>query len=154
MKKFSRGFTLIELLVVIAIIGILSSVVLANLNSSRGKARDAKRIADMESLKSALSAYQLDNQGYPNQLDDLITAPGKYLTGALIDPTTGEGYYYATSSDGTECHFGAFLEQPSSATVPLVSDTDCNSTVADSCFSGVNTDAGFDGVDPVLDISM
>ena len=36
-----RGFTLTELLVVIAIIGILSTVVLASINGSRGKASDA-----------------------------------------------------------------------------------------------------------------
>jgi len=66
MKIPARGFTLIELLVVIAIIGVLSSVVLASLNSTRAKARDAQRLADMHAVVQALELYALQNDGtYP-----------------------------------------------------------------------------------------
>lgn len=60
-----RGFTLIELLVVIAIIGMLSSVILASLNSARTKARDASRQASMKSLQVALELYYSTNNAYP-----------------------------------------------------------------------------------------
>lgn len=65
-KKQKAGFTLIELLVVIAIISILSSIVLASLNSARIKARDARRKADLHSLELAIALY-LDSTGtFPN----------------------------------------------------------------------------------------
>lgn len=60
-----KGFTLIELLVVIAIIGILSSIVLASLNSARTKARDAKRLTDMKQILIALELHFNENGQYP-----------------------------------------------------------------------------------------
>ena len=62
----NRGFTLIELLVVIAIIGVLSSVVLASLNSARQKARDAQRVSNLIEIRTALEMYYSDNGSYPN----------------------------------------------------------------------------------------
>ena len=61
-----RAFTLIELLVDIAIIGLLSSVVLASLNTARSKARDAVRESNLTNLQQALAMYSLDHNGaYP-----------------------------------------------------------------------------------------
>lgn len=66
MIKTSRGFTLIELLVVIAIIGLLSSVLVASINNSRVKARDAKRIADLKAMQTALYVYFDENGKMPD----------------------------------------------------------------------------------------
>lgn len=60
-----RGFTLIELLVVISIIGLLASVVLVALNSTRAKARDSKRVADMNQIAKAMELFFDDNYSYP-----------------------------------------------------------------------------------------
>ena len=48
----TKGFTLIELLVVIAIIGILSSIVLASLNTARGKGANAAVKSNLTNIRA------------------------------------------------------------------------------------------------------
>ena len=66
--RFPQGFTLIELLVVIAIIGILSTLAIVALGSARQKARDSKRVADMNQISKALEIYYADNNSYPSYI--------------------------------------------------------------------------------------
>ncbi len=60
-----KGFTLIELLVVIAIIGLLASVVLVALNGARQKARDAKRVSDINQMAKAFELFFNQANSYP-----------------------------------------------------------------------------------------
>jgi len=77
-KLFSKqkGFTLVELLVVIGIIAVLSAVVLTSLSSSRAKARDGRRVSDIQQIQLALEQY-FDKCGqYPSVISSLSTSNG------------------------------------------------------------------------------
>ena len=60
----NKGFTLIELLVVIAIIGILASIILVNLGSTRKQARDVSAISSMSSIRAAAEVFFSINNTY------------------------------------------------------------------------------------------
>jgi prepilin-type N-terminal cleavage/methylation domain-containing protein len=130
--KINKGFTLIELLVVIAIIGILSSVVLASLNSARAKARDSERLSTLKQISNALELYASDHGGsYPStgSIHYLYIDPGctqnvvspnlktadwipglvpTYIPSLSKDPKPFYGGCYIYSSDGNKFILSAY----------------------------------------------
>ncbi len=112
MKKSQKGFTLIELLVVIAIIGILSSVVLASLNSARRKSRDARRLADLQQIKLASELYFDANQEYPTTGGWETELAPDFIASVPADPL-GDAYVYVSSSTTSYC-LGTTIEDTAS----------------------------------------
>jgi prepilin-type N-terminal cleavage/methylation domain-containing protein len=113
-KVYSKGFTLIELLVVIAIIAILSTVVMAGLNSARQKGRDAKRISDAKALQSGLELCYDNGVGYPSAGAQITitallalncaasTIPfSTYVASVPKNPLPGGTFYSYCSTAGT-----------------------------------------------------
>lgn len=99
-----KGFTLIELLVVISIIGLLSSIVLASLNSARMKARDARRLQDMSQIQKALALYYDKYGQYP---DSDFQGCGGWETpgdGDFITPLTTNSFFSRDLSDPNNNH--------------------------------------------------
>lgn len=147
-----RGFTLIELLVVIAIIGILSSVVLASLNTARAKSRDARRVADIKQLQTALELYyDANSSNYPVNLDALTT--GNFMPAIPKDPTTNAYYAYTALGSGTTCstyHLRATLENTTNSAL----SNDSDAAAGTACTNGAATPSVADaaGTDPIYDV--
>jgi prepilin-type N-terminal cleavage/methylation domain-containing protein len=115
MKRFSKGFTLIELLVVIAIIGILSSVVLASLNTARSKGSNAAVKSNLNNIRAQAEIYY-DGVGantYGAAGTGSVTNAGVWTGGTgvcgLGAETIGKGVAAAASAAGATgyCNVGA-----------------------------------------------
>src|SRR5690606_14931557 len=73
-------------------IALLSSVVLASLQTARAKGRDAKRISDLKQMQVAVEMYYNDHGSYPRNYD------GTTLLSATTWRGTTVGCYGSTAS--------------------------------------------------------
>jgi general secretion pathway protein G len=115
-----RGFTLVELLVVIAIIGLLTSIVVINIQQVKAKSRDSQRVANIKSIAEALTLYSTDFNAYPvydGYLEDQSNTLAIALVGAgtikalPTDPlNTGDYRYYYQSTNGRDYYLEYYLE--------------------------------------------
>ena len=103
-----KGFTLIELLVVIAIIGILSSVVLASLNSARGRGADSSVKAAMNQMQSQAQNYLDTNSNFGISVSDCSSGVfadprfAEIITNVLANAAAGAAMTCATDSIGAK----------------------------------------------------
>jgi general secretion pathway protein G len=84
-RSSRRGFTLMEMIIVLSIIALLMGLVIMNLSPITGIAQDRKARADIQALKVALSAYQLQTGSYPTQEQGLKALWAKPTTEPVPD---------------------------------------------------------------------
>jgi prepilin-type N-terminal cleavage/methylation domain-containing protein len=109
MNYKKEGFTLVELLVVIAIIGLLSTLSVIALGNARQKARDAKRVADMKQVQTALELYYSDNNTYPSAISfgagSIATGTATYMGKAPSSPDPRGDGAGATKCPNNNYHY-------------------------------------------------
>lgn len=82
----TRGFTVVELLLVIVVIAILAIISIVAFNGVQNKARDADRLADIQTIVKALETYKTNNGIYPDEVSTL-NAGGWEVSNSVAGPT-------------------------------------------------------------------
>lgn len=136
--KKIKGFTVTELLAIIAVVGILALIALTAYAPTRAKARDSKRITEINHLRNALQLYYMDHGKYPdsnpvgewcfidasagstNACPSVLNELASYLPSTPSDPLFGKGqepdedvfysYQYISTSSGGGYKLHADLE--------------------------------------------
>ncbi|MBU0577480.1 type II secretion system GspH family protein [Patescibacteria group bacterium] len=113
-RKNNKGFSLVELLVVITIIAILSVTAYVALGGQTAKARNSKRMQDLDTVQSALEIYFLENVNtYPVALANLVPAQMPEIP---VDPANGTSYYYEPGVANKTYQLSAALEDQAGGT--------------------------------------
>ncbi|MCF7834092.1 MAG: type II secretion system GspH family protein [Candidatus Pacebacteria bacterium] len=116
--NYKKGFTLIELLVVVAIIGVLSSVVLASLNSARSKGSDAAIKANLSSARAQAELfYDSGSAGYEGvcavatgAIGSMVLAAARQLSSSATVGNDSIAFVYSASgvaqggNNSSVCH--------------------------------------------------
>jgi prepilin-type N-terminal cleavage/methylation domain-containing protein len=107
--RYIRGFTLIEMLVVMGIMAILALIISMSFSTTKQKARDSRRISDLNQVRVALEQYRSTYKFYPEPdggapekgYCGLVKQLAQYLSVVPLDPSNvGTGcnatspYYY------------------------------------------------------------
>lgn len=111
--KNKKGFTLIELIVSVTIIALLTVVAMVSYTGTNKKARDSRRMADMEKIRMAVELYrQGTGSTYPLTLNLLMIGTGTSYIQSIPAGPKGETYIYSqtSGSNGYAYTIGTSLE--------------------------------------------
>ena len=121
----NKSFTLIELLVVVAVMGLLTTLGIVALNHARAKARDVRRVADLDQFSTAMEMHFNGHNAFPNtngvqclSTCEQETPPSwcpdfkefiKYIPEDPMEPSLQN--CYLINSDGENYRIAAHLEK-------------------------------------------
>ena len=112
-SRARRGFTLIELLLVMVILAILAAVVVPKFTGRTEQARQTRAIADIATIKGALSQFEIDNGHFPSEAEgglralvekpgDLATWKHSYIDKLPTDPWNHDYVYRQPGNNGKD----------------------------------------------------
>ena len=88
------GMTLIEIMVVVVILGIIATVVAANIGDKPGVVKARMTAAQIKLLRADVELFKADHNRYPASLEDLVRRP------ADIDARNWHDYRSEVPLDG------------------------------------------------------
>jgi len=109
----TRGFTLIEILVAVLIFALLTGIAVVSFQTANRRARDGRRQADLEQVRTALEIYRADNTSYPtgSWAAMVVALQPNYLSTEPVDPRDPTyNYYYGDTGGGISYNLCAYLE--------------------------------------------
>lgn len=127
---------------VISIIGILATLVAANLNSARSRARDAERKSDIKNIQTALRLYYNDFGGYPGNSGGTgggnIDGCGSATPPTSLCPWGSEW----SVKDGTTVYMSALPKDPLSSQSYRYVSADSDDYVLSACLENASDTNG------------
>ena len=100
--KGDKGFTLIELIVVIAVLGVLATLIIPKVVGVKSDAETKAMEANERIIRNALERYYLDNDEYPDELEDLEEGYLDEIPGSFKYTPKNNGKDYDLTPNNTE----------------------------------------------------
>jgi len=111
-RPSEKAFTLVEIIVVVSIVALLMTFGFSSYTSAQRRARDTKRVADMNEFINAINTFQLEERRGPNEDDFCESSIGnsggscpvsppqsRWVRGGVWNDLVGGGYLSELPTD-------------------------------------------------------